>query len=87
MIHYIDQPILNESREKTIYQHGEICLTKKTKSLGRRGGQVLSVLAFYSDNPSSIPLKLCKNGCLKDQKRSRVVQFLKNKIKIIWRNT
>ena len=35
------------------------------KDLGRGGGQVVSVLAFYSDDPSSNPADACSFFCKK----------------------
>ena len=55
--------------------------------LGRGGGLVVSVLAFYSDDPSSIPAEVynffCKIVVEKNenkQKEAGVGPFLKNKL-------
>ena len=41
---------------------------KCTTKMGRGGGQVVSVLAFYSDDPSSNPTVLSLKLCLKRTK-------------------
>ena len=48
-----------------LIEHRRICtksLIGNTKKLflGRGGGEVVSVLAFYSDDPSSNPVKILK---------------------------
>ena len=53
---------------------------KKKTSVGRGGGQVASVLAFYSNNPSSNPAEVYsfpENLCLKRRKKIRRYRLVK----------
>ena len=59
---------------------------QRNKFLGRGGGLVVSVLAFYSDDPSSIPAEVynffCKIVVEKNenkQKEAGIGPFLRNK--------
>ena len=49
------------------------------------GGQVVSVLAFYSDNPSSNPAEVNNFNLYNEQKRSRGWPHFKNKYENFWR--
>ena len=63
----------------------------KSLCLGRGGGQVVSVLAFYSDDPSSNPaevynfsVKIIIEKNENKQKRGRVGPFLKKQITVFY---
>ena len=43
----------------------------RVPQLGRYGGQVVSVFAFKSDNPSSNPAEVLSKNCLKDENKHK----------------
>ena len=54
---------------------GGVSIGKSLHKLGRDGGLVVSVLAFYSDDPSLIPVEVynffCKNIVEKNENKQK----------------